>query len=172
MYPKTRPISRLKEQSDRVDRLGVLCGPGRTADRADRQADSPTLGLRDCSAYADVPGRWRAGQRRDGRSDRAAHDRRNLFLPRRGRNLRPFATSFFRTFWQRNAILEAATDLERRLRHRRRALLAGDFAGAMNWPSRIAGWQVAIYATDLNRSFLDAGGGGQIPGMGPSLHLR
>ncbi len=128
--------------ADRDEQLAELIWP--------RLSD---LGLRDCSSYAEFLA--------DGEKGAAEMD---VLIAQ----LTIGETYFFRDEAQFAAIRDMilpdilerkqaskrVTNLERRLRHRRRALLARDSAGCMQLAGRIAGWQIRIYATDLNRSYL------------------
>jgi chemotaxis protein methyltransferase CheR len=147
VYPKTRAYIRLK------DHLIATTGLAFYADRDERLTEliGGRLPLWDCRLLLlrRIPGRQRAGTRRDGRSDCPTHDWGNLFFPRRGAicgDSRHYSSghpgaqksSKQLRIWSAGC----ATGAEP---YSLAILLARDFA------DRIAGWQIGIDATDLNR---------------------
>ncbi len=146
--------------SDRVDRLGFLCGPGRTLTEliGERLAD---LGLRDCSSYAEFLA--------NGETGCAEMD---ILIAQ----LTIGETYFFRDEEQFAAIRDVILPdiLERK---RPRSSCESGAPVAPPAPSltrsrscwrgqmadRMSGWQIDIHATDLNREFSDPGGRRQIP---------
>ena len=146
--------------ADRDALLAELIG-GRLAD----------LGLRDCSSYA--------GFLADGETGRAemdvliaqTHHRGNLFFPRRGRNSPPFATLFFRTSWSANRP-RSSCESGAPVAPPAPSLIRSRFCWRDEMADRIAGWQIGIHATDLNRSYLAQAAEGKFRAWALALHFR